>query len=135
MEYWVDGFKRDSYPSKEIGYWEHIAAVYREYSAMSTPLTLEQHERVFRVILMSTNTGDEHALKKEAEGLPSGALERILNLLAHAEPVYDIKEQLPFTNRANPSDDELKRLRNLDKERLPNDLPEELIRKLMGTRK
>jgi hypothetical protein len=135
MDYWIDGFQRDSYPSKEIAYWEHLAAVYREYRAMAPPLTQEQYEQIVRLILMLGVTDDEQELNKRAVGLPEDALEIIVRLYAHPKPVYDIEEEPSFVDTEEQPDQELGMSRNFDKEQFPKDLPEELIRKLMGTEK
>jgi hypothetical protein len=133
MEFWKDGFQRDSHPSKEIAFWEHLAAVYREYSAMALPLTREQHEKVIHLILTLSTTQDEHKLAEQAEGLPEGALDMIVGLYASPEPIYDIEEELPFVDKESESDRVSRMFQESDKEHFPNDLPEELIRKLMGT--
>jgi hypothetical protein len=135
MDYWIDGFQRDSYPSKEIAYWEHLAAVYREYRAMASPLTRDQYAQVVHLILMLGITDDEHKLKKCAEGLPEDALEIILRLYAHPKPVYDIEEALSFVDTGKDSEEVLEMSRGLDQERFPNDLPEELIPKTDGNGK
>lgn len=35
MEFWLDGFRRDAHPEPEIAWWEHLAACYLEFVAIS----------------------------------------------------------------------------------------------------
>jgi TIR domain len=133
MAFWLDGFKRDAHPSKEIAFWERVAAVYNEYVAIAPPLIQEQHKQVFRVIFMLSVDDDQTALMKAAEGLPENALEMLQNLYSHVEPIYDIEERLASENTKEPSKEYLNYLETADTEHFPGDLPEELIRELMGT--
>jgi len=49
MEFWIDGFRGDAHPSREILIWERIAACYIEYVSM-TGLTQKQRKKVFEII-------------------------------------------------------------------------------------
>lgn len=131
MDFWMDGFKRDAHPSTEVAYWEHIATVYREYMSMATvTLTREQHESVFSFILALSSSSDESTLSKLATNLPEGAPEIQTNLYQYPEPVYDIEEELPHTADTH-SPELVEAFAQMDKERFPRDLPEELIRDLL----
>ncbi|CAK8713309.1 hypothetical protein KKHLCK_02345 [Candidatus Electrothrix laxa] len=46
IEFWIDGFRGDAHPSREIRIWEHIAACHIEYCVM-TRLSQEQQKDVF----------------------------------------------------------------------------------------
>ena len=35
MQFWLDGFKRDAHPSREVAWWEHVAACYTEISKLT----------------------------------------------------------------------------------------------------
>ncbi|HTV23061.1 MAG TPA: toll/interleukin-1 receptor domain-containing protein [Polyangiaceae bacterium] len=131
MAFWKDGFQRDAHPSKEVALWEHIAAVYREYASI-VALRPEQHEAVFRFILALSMHSDESSLAEQAAALPKDAREIISNLYRYSEPVYDIQEEPPLV-AAGMQEGQVEGLDEQDKERFPRDLPEDLIRELLGT--
>ena len=60
MRFWVDGFRRDSHPSKEIAVWERVAAVYKEYVTMAPTLDREQHEKIIHCLLAFVAVADEN---------------------------------------------------------------------------
>jgi hypothetical protein len=91
MGFWIEGFQRDAHPSREVAYWEHVAAVYREYTMMAPTLTGEQHEQAF--MLITTLEDDEKLSAERAKDLPENALGILKNLYAHSLPFYDIKEK------------------------------------------
>ncbi len=133
MDFWMDGFKRDAHPSNEVSYWEHVAAVYREYTSMAqVTLTIDQHQAVFRFILALSSSADEASLAEIANELPQDAPDVITNLFRYPEPFYDIKEELPDAAEI-PSQELIQVFNEMDKERFPHDLPEDLIRELLGT--
>ncbi len=131
MDFWMDGFKRDAHPTKEVEYWERVAAVYREYAAMTPLLTTERHTQVVQLISALSRGDNEAALEKLSVELPEQAIEVVSNLLGFAEPVYDIEEELPFAGKGSASDGDVPLA--FDKEHFPADLPESIIRTLMGT--
>lgn len=135
MANWLDGFKRDAHPSKEVAYWERVAAVYQEYLAMTHNLTVQQHKDVFNLIFFLGLGDCGSEIEKLSAGLPEGALDVLLRLYAHDEPVYDFDEPSPFNDEEEPSEATRKWFEQFDKEHFPNDLPEDLIRKIMGTTK
>jgi hypothetical protein len=131
MAFWKDGFQRDAHPSKEVALWEHMAAVYREYASI-VPLRPEQHKAAFSFILELSMSSDEGALAELAAALPEDAREIITNLYRYSEPVYDIREESPLV-AAGMEEAQIEGIDEQDKERFPQDLPEDLIRELMGT--
>jgi hypothetical protein len=132
MDFWVDGFKRDSHPSMEVSHWEHIAAVYREYVSMAAvDMSAKQHEAVYRFIFGLGLSVDKAKLSELANDLPEGAEEIITNLYRYPEPFYDIEEELPHA-ADEYSSDVLRAFSQMDKEHFPRDLPEELIRELLS---
>jgi hypothetical protein len=131
MAFWMDGFKRDSHPSDEIAYWEHVASVYLEYLKMVEPISDEQKQKIYAFIssiwLNSTNA----ELLERAKGLPDGAMEVIMTLYGYKEPPYDLDEESPFPGLESAAENKPERLRRHDTEHFPKDLPEDLIRELM----
>src|SRR5687768_16084111 len=51
IEKWVDNFKRDANPDKELAVWERIVDSYMRYCARK-PLSREAKEDVFRLLLL-----------------------------------------------------------------------------------
>lgn len=94
MEFWVEGFKRDAHPSREIGLWEHVAACYQEYAAM-TELTSEQHIHAYKVVFSLCTDKNSPKLKEHLKNLPKDARKIITNLVKYNYPLYDIEEQFP----------------------------------------
>jgi hypothetical protein len=134
MAFWIDGFKRDAHPSKEICWWEHFAAVYNEYRAMTPSLTGEQKSKLFALIFKLSNAANDATLEDDAKDLPGQALEIVRNLYEHVEPAYDLPEDLPTHPKADPGTD-MPNLHGLDMEHFPKDLPEDLVRSLMRVTK
>lgn len=130
MKVWMDGFQRDSHPSSEIAVWEKIAAVFREYCAMTRGLTPKQYRRVFELVLMLSFTDDEHELLKNVNGLPEDALTIVSRLYAHDLPSYDFDDKTLPDGREHSGP-----MHNHDKEQFPQDLPEPLVRKFMKERR
>jgi hypothetical protein len=129
MRVWKDGFQRDSHPSVEIAVWERIAAVYCEYSAMTT-LSREQQTNLFRLVFSIEERDSKRELRSVLSKFPKDAYTVISRLMQCAEPCYDIRDELPHkeeTDAAEPS--------YLDKESLPKDFPESLIRQVMHANK
>jgi hypothetical protein len=138
MSFWLDGFKRDTHPSDEIAYWEHVAAVFLEYAAMTPRLTQSQAKRIFQLILTLGIDDDAVAMQsqetaKKARGFAKKEIEKLKTLYGHLEPAYDFDEGPPFEE--TDTQDVKKRLADYDTEHFPSDLPEALIRDLLGTQK
>lgn len=71
MSSWLDDFKRDSHPSREVAVWEHMASVYAEYRALHPELTSEQHKQLFEIILMIDCTdANSEMLRAASANLP-----------------------------------------------------------------
>ena len=131
MDFWVDGFKRDAHPSKEVSHWERVATVYREYVSMAPPLSEEQHKNVFKLLFMLGEAEDSENVMAAGASLPDGAFKILSNLYKYPFPVHDIVEKLPFEVPEPPTSDVAKYFSRHDKEVFPKDLPEDLIRKLI----
>jgi hypothetical protein len=96
MEFWVDGFRRDAHPSKEIMVWERYAYCYLEYIQI---VKLERHEQYHAAFNVITRLADGHKkkeLQKELKLLPKGSYEKIRNLLKYNYPFYDFQEKNSF---------------------------------------
>ena len=95
IELWLDSFKRDMYPQKEIEVWEHIAACYLEYAAINS-LTHDQHKAAFNYILTMVSGGAHQYLKKTASHLSPDSIKLLHNACKSKFPVYEF-EGLPST--------------------------------------
>jgi hypothetical protein len=126
MDFWLKGFQRDAHPSKEVAYWEHLAAVLLEYSAM-TRLTTDQAEKLHGLVMAISMGRSEDELKALATGLPDGALETLLALWRNALPPFDIAD-----DEVSVFDESGENIPDaVDVERFPSDLPEDLIDDLL----
>jgi len=67
MEFWLDGFKRDVEPEKEVLWWEHISACFLEYFSTKRP-DKEQANAAFRLLMQ---IGLDGAAPSEFENLPA----------------------------------------------------------------
>lgn len=62
LETWIDNFKRDMNPDKEIAIWERIAKAYTNYASQKE-LSLEAKEDAFQTLLMCSMSSDEETIK------------------------------------------------------------------------
>jgi hypothetical protein len=129
MEFWIDGFRGDAHPSREILVWERIAACYIEYVIMAR-LTQKQRKKVFDIITGLSVGLTEDELAKYTKGLPNDAFEKLVQLFKYPFPIYDI-EDTPFPNSYVASNEDEKRFRLLDKEEFPFDVPNHIVRELI----
>jgi hypothetical protein len=135
FQFWLEGFRRDSHPSKNVSDWEHMCAVYHEY-IWTTPLTSEQHVAVFKAIVAIASTPSTIAVDwpQIAGQLPEGAMDFLSKMYQLVQPLCELADDLPF--KLNDSDsaepDEMMKayFANRDKERFPKDLPDDLMREL-----
>lgn len=130
MQHWIDGFRGDSHPSREIRIWEHVAACYLEYTAM-TDLSSAQCNSVFGILFSFSCCVPEEDVRDKAKELPSDAFKKLQNLWIHAVPVYDIEDK-PFPMEYASSNEEMERLKTPDKETFPYDIPDELVFEILG---
>ena len=57
METWLDGFKRDTHPEKEVLWWEHVSACFLEYFWTKCKND-DQARSAFRLLLQIGLGGD-----------------------------------------------------------------------------
>ena len=63
LEKWVDNFKRDADPDRELEVWERMARAYRRYCE-TRPLSPEAKRDVFRVVLLRSTAPEQEVLEK-----------------------------------------------------------------------
>lgn len=124
MEFWIDGFKRDSHPSREIYVWERICAVLWEYMSM-TKLTSSQVPHVFNVVFGLSSGTSESQFSEDLAQLPRDAFTILTALMSHDIPVYDVKDSATFEELETPYEEVIG-----DRELFPVDLPNELLKDL-----
>jgi len=117
MEFWLDGFKRDAHPSREIAWWEHVAACYTEVAKL-TQLSQEQHKYAYYVIFGLCSGLSEDELSKHITAIPKDALEKIRNVVKYRLPVYDIEDPFPKETEEIPNE-VLEELSKYDIEHFP----------------
>jgi hypothetical protein len=61
IEKWVDNFKRDANPDKELAVWERIAAGYTRYCSRKR-LSKEAKEDVFQLLLLRSMASEKEVL-------------------------------------------------------------------------
>jgi hypothetical protein len=128
-QFWIDGFRGDAHPSREIRIWEHVAACYLEYLAM-TPLSHEQRKDVFWILSSFSNCVPVEDLTEKASSLPIGALETLDVLWRHPLPAYDIEND-PFPSEYEAEDKTVEKVKPSDTEIFPYDIPDELVFELL----
>jgi hypothetical protein len=130
FDYWVDGFRRDSFPSKSVSGWEHICALYQEYISM-VPLSPEQQEAAFWAIF--TISSGQSLATKGAHILPEGAVDFLSRMLPNSSPLIDWKDE-EFGSQGPESSEADKVMKTYfaskDKEQFPNDLPDDMMKEL-----
>jgi hypothetical protein len=95
MAFWLNGFQRDSHPSDEVAYWEHVAAVYQEYlGLLSKPLARAKRTAVFHYIF-ALQAADKKINARGSKGLPKGAAKIIQDLYKYNLPPYGYTETFP----------------------------------------
>lgn len=63
VEKWVDNFKRDLDPDKELRVWERMAKAYRSYCD-GRKLSLEAKKDVYRVVLLRSMASEHDVLER-----------------------------------------------------------------------
>ena len=61
IEKWVDNFKRDANPDKELAVWERIADGYTRYCS-KRPLSIGAKEDVFQLLLLRSMASEQEVL-------------------------------------------------------------------------
>lgn len=129
MDFWVDGFRRDAHPSREIRIWEHVAACYLEYVAMTT-LSPQQRKDVFRILTALSCCVPSKELMEKTSSLPTEALKKLSSLWESTLPAYDIEEG-SFPSEYEATDQDIARMRHINIESFPHDVPDELVFELL----
>jgi hypothetical protein len=62
IEKWIDDFKRDASPERELAIWEGMATAYETFTT-SNSLTLGGKKEVFQVVLLRSGASDDEVLK------------------------------------------------------------------------
>ncbi len=62
LEKWIDDFKRDQDPEREIKIWENMAQAYQAYCGNHS-LTLQQKQDVMQVLNARSGSSEEETLK------------------------------------------------------------------------
>src|SRR5262249_11406773 len=62
VEQWVDDFKRDLDPDRELDVWETMAKAYTAYCSTHT-LSPEAKKEVYKVVLLRSTASEQEALE------------------------------------------------------------------------
>jgi hypothetical protein len=90
MAFWVEGFRRDAHPTREIGWWEHVAACYLEF-ASRRQLTREQSEAVFAALTAYASSATSESTTTSSSALTIEDIDD-LKRLARGELQIDIDD-------------------------------------------
>ena len=63
IEDWVDSFKREQYPERELRIWEAIAKAYVSYCS-KRELNLERKKEIYEIILVRSMLSEEETLQQ-----------------------------------------------------------------------
>lgn len=129
MLYWIEGFRRDAHPSREVRIWEHVASCYLEY-VVANSLSKEQRKNVFSIVFALSICISEDELAKKASLLPFNALTELVRLWKTEVLTNDVG-QIPFPSHYEMSEQSMERLKLLDTEQFPYDIPDELVFELL----
>jgi hypothetical protein len=130
MEYWVEGFKRDSHPSIEISEWERISAAFLEY-VLTGAVKPEQYSKVMSILLRLSCGEDPNKITNPKNDLPEDAIIILTNLFYQPNPIFDFQETGEvFIQDTKSENDDL----HVDIEKIPDDIPNELIDEILNKR-
>lgn len=93
MEWWLEGFLRDSHPEKEVAWWEHLAACYLEH-LMVSDLEQAQQGLAFEILFGLCNDLSEADLAEAIEQIGQEEYQKIRAIALSKRPVFDIAEEL-----------------------------------------
>ncbi len=105
MAYWLDGFKRDSHPSQEVAWWEHVAACYVEFSKAKAA-SEEQCRAAYRVILTLCNKYDGN-FQREIDILGQKNFDLLKNMCEYISPMLDVEENFPDVTEMNEAENNI----------------------------
>jgi len=94
MKFWLDGFKRDFSPNKEIMWWEHIASCYLEYVTIED-VRPEYRNDVLSVFFAIANEIGSEGMEKHLEALPEDAYDKMKTIYQYSLPIFDIDDEFP----------------------------------------
>jgi len=89
MEFWLDGFKRDMEPEKEILWWEHLSVCFLEHYWTKRP-DEEQAKSAFRLLLQIGLGGETPS---EFENLPEDDVDFLKRAAAFVYPPPDSDDE------------------------------------------
>lgn len=63
IDQWIDSFKRDLNPDKELAIWEQMAKAYTAY-CLSHELSLDEKKEVYKIVLLRSMASAEDVLER-----------------------------------------------------------------------
>lgn len=129
LGFWLDGFKRDSHPSREVAVWEHLAAVYVECCFANQDLSSDQRKQLFRLILAIDMRQGAEFLKTISISFPANVVEDAFRVYGSQSPLNDFPDKFS-ENKAG--DAQGSGSQHLDREHFPIDVPDHLITEVIA---
>lgn len=90
MTTWINAFRRDSHPSREVAWWEHFCSCYIEYVSVR-PTTPENRRHIFSLMMGHLNGELREVLAGESI-LAVEDFNFLLQICDSAVPVYEVAE-------------------------------------------
>jgi hypothetical protein len=131
MEFWLDGFRRDAHPSKEICFWEHLSAAYHECVILLDAQDAPERQKIFNAMLMMGLSGLGCDLGKQTDGFADDDILTLRTSLASALPINDIDDPVEVQDIASVTAEKFHLGKYIDREHFP-DIPDRLVREVMG---
>lgn len=63
LEMWVNGFRSDMYPDKEIHLWLHAVKVFKHFTAHLDPSEIDKRNDIYKVIITCSTCRPEHVAR------------------------------------------------------------------------
>ena len=96
--FWVDGFKCDLHPEREIEYWEAVSFFYLE-AIQASRVDPKEYPKIFELIAQITQGGISKENEKKLK-LPKDTIEKVKKICKYKVPIYEVAvEEKTFGKR------------------------------------
>ncbi|WP_421709206.1 toll/interleukin-1 receptor domain-containing protein [Algihabitans sp.] len=129
IENWIDGFLRDAHPSTEVGVWEGIVTALLELQTRKGHHMSGDYKREALRILLSLSVGvDYRRVRSSASAMSVADVDMLVKIWVGNKEKIDFE---CFKKEAELNKEDTSFIGAIDKERFPEDFPEELISELL----
>ena len=105
MNFWMDGFMRDLNVEQEIRFWEHVSTCFLELlvqpdlSESHKGQSEETYQDIFALIFAIQHNNETSEIMKKFK---PEFIQKAKEIISYNIPVYDIDEELPFSDKESP---------------------------------